>query len=133
MAMLFWTVLGFCGGAIVSQNSRQMTDPQISAIFLAVIAAAGITFWIGYRGKSQAVATAIATATAIAKAEANANARAAASSAINLYLGQQNGVTPEIFGSIVDQSVEEINEYHPSVLSFDHPSFQTVTEKETSS
>lgn len=108
MLYLFWIILGFFGGVIVSKNTAQMTSPQITTVFLVLIVACGIMWWAGYRGKSTAVATAVATAISVAKAEANANAKAVANSAINFYLGQQAGITPEIIGQIVDHSTQEI-------------------------
>ena len=111
MSFLLWIVCGFMGGVITSQNSRQMSTPVLGSIVLAFLVGCGITFFAGYRGKSVAVATAVANATAIAKAEANANAKAIANSAINLYLGQQAGITPEIVGTIVNQSLEQNSQH----------------------
>lgn len=109
MGNLLWIILGFCGGAIVSQNSKEMADPEKTAIFLCMVVGCGIVWTMGYRGKSVAIATAVATAVAQANAQAEASARAAASSAINLYLGAQAaGIAPEHVGSIIDHSVQEI-------------------------
>lgn len=110
MAMMFWTILGFVGGIIMSQNSRTMSHTETLSIFFAMFVGCGIMWFMGYRGKSSAVATAVATAVSIANSQANAHARSVASSAINLYLGQQAGVSPELLGAIVEQSVEEIKE-----------------------
>ena len=108
MSFLFWVVLGFMGGTILSKNTQQMSQPTQWAALFAMFVGCGIMFWVGYKGKSTAVATAVATATAIANANANANAKSVASSAINLYLGQQAGVTSEIIESIVDHSAQQI-------------------------
>ena len=115
MGSLFLVIIGFFGGIIMTRNSEPMNSPQTAGVFLCMIVGCGLMWYMGYRGKSSAVATAIATATATAKAEANAQARSVASSAINLYLGQQAGVSPEILDSIVDHSVHEIDN-HQSVI-----------------
>ena len=107
MAFLFWIVAGFFGGVIISKNSEPMSSPETISIFLCLIVACGFMWFAGYRGKSVAVATAVATATAMANANAAANAKAAASSAINLYLGAQAGISPEHIASIIDSSVTQ--------------------------
>lgn len=126
MLYLFWIILGFMGGVIVSRNAVTMSHPELAAVFFTMIVSCGIMWWAGYRGKSTAVATAVATAVSIAKAEANANAKAVASSAINLYLGQQAGMSPDAIQSIIDaSSVEMIENSRQS-----HLTHATNTEKE---
>lgn len=107
MIRILWIVAGFFGGIIVSRNAEPMSDPETGAVFLALIAAGGVMWCAGYRGKTSAVASAVAVANAAASAQADARAQAVANSAINLYLGQQAGISPEIIGSIVDRSVIE--------------------------
>ena len=115
MSVLFWTILGFIGGVIVSQNSAGMNHPELAAVFLCMIASCGLMWTLGYRGKSVAVASAVATATA----NANANARAAASSAVNLYMMSQNhdGMPMEYVGQIADIAVQEVEQSRSSVHS----------------
>lgn len=108
MARLMLILLGFLGGVIVARNSEHMSNQSSAAVFLTLFVACGIMWRAGYRGKREEVAKAVANATAIAAANAESQARAAATSAINFYLGTQNGVSPEHVASIVDQSVEEI-------------------------
>lgn len=126
MAYLFLVLIGFFGGVIVSRNAQPMSAPASSAVFFMLFVSCGIMWYLGYRGKSSAVANATATATATATAKANAQARSVASSAINLYLGQQAGVSTEIFDSIVDHSVQEVSN---NQIVIDH---ETETEKVTS-
>lgn len=120
MSVLLWTVLGFIGGVMVSQNAEPMSNPEKASVVLGIIAAAGFTWILGYRGKALAVASAVATATATANANAESSARAAASSAINLYLGAQAGVTAMDTASIIDQSVQESittsREFTPTII-----------------
>jgi len=125
MKFLFWVASGFAGGVIVSRNAATLPSPVIGSIFVAMIVSCGYMWYLGYHGKSEAVSIAVSQATAVANARANANAKAIANSAINLYLGQQAGVTPEIVGSIVNRSLEQGNEYS---LSYGGESFG---EKET--
>lgn len=99
--------LGFIGGIIVGRNAESMDAPEFGAVVLCLIIACGIMWTMGYSGKSSAVATAVANATATANANADARAQSVANSAINLYLGQQAGFTPEMIGSIVDRSITD--------------------------
>lgn len=103
MKCMFWTVLGFIGGVIVAQNSGGMNTPSVAAVFLTMIVSCGFMFTLGFRGKSIAVATAVATANATAEA----NAQAIATNAVNLYMGHQNGVTPELIKSFTTQTIDE--------------------------
>lgn len=124
MSRLFWTILGFFGGVVIAQNADNMSSPAKSAILFAVVAACGLTFFCGYRGKTEAVATAVAQATATANANADAKAQSIANSAINLYLGTQAGISPEMISSITDRAVE-------SITNVDRvPTFETMTDKE---
>ena len=127
MAKLFWLICGFFGGVIVTRNAAPMSQPATAAIFLAFIVGMGIMWFAGYRGKKEAVSSAVAVAMSVANANANAAARAAASSAINLYLGAQSGITPELIGSIVDESVQEIRNVSQNENTFQ---YAVTTEKE---
>lgn len=120
MSKLFWMIVGLLGGIMISRNAQEMTNPEVAAVFMAMIVGSGITFFCGYRGKKDAVSMAVATAVATANANSEANARAAASSAINLYLGSQAGISPEHISSIVDHSVDEISHIRSSnAVTFD--------------